>query len=702
MTSKSVPAAASRRPAPAATPTSSAPTRKIQTVTGFGYGENRRPAPPPPTRSAAPTPSSTRVAGNARPMDAVNSRGFDVSVANNFDGRNTGSLRGSIAASIAEPVVRQREPLIQNSTFQRVFIDPPEDTFEDESMAEIRADLKIVVQDVDGAAFPPIVDFEDLAVLPPFLISALNGMNCTSPLPIQAQALPIILGGHDLIGIARTGSGKTLAFLIPAVVHIIAQEPVRKDVSSPIALVLAPVRELAQQIADQAAKLLSTSGVETRGTHPNGIWAQEVYGGKQRHDQLQKTKGCSLVVATPGRLTDFVTNKDMSLERVTYFVLDEADRMLLEGFQDDMMNFSSLIRKDRHTLFFSATWPPEVEDLAKSLCNSRQPALIKVGQREDGSVAVRTDIDQQVMVFEQPTWQDRDNAKKAALYPHLRNILRDRNNKALVFVSSKVLANELAENIGKEGIATEAMHGGHGQCKRDDNLARFKTGEVRLLVATDVMGRGLDIPTISHVVIYDMGDIDDYVHRIGRTARGLSELSGHALTLFEYDAKWPELAGALVEVLQKGNQRIPQELQQIAEEVRRGVRQVKDRTFGKKNKASKAGQIYQKPAVPGEWIDFGNPGTGDWKATGWVDYGASSSSKTSANSDPKPSGAVGPMETAKLLGVDDRASATLAELPHPVQQEILSKLSDGLAAGNINNPSGFVVKNAMNARKEQS
>jgi superfamily II DNA/RNA helicase len=230
-------------------------------------------------------------------------------------------------------------------------------------------------------------------------------------------------------------------------------------------------------------------------------------------------------------------------------------------------------------LFFSATWPKAVQDLAAKLCqNSQQPCIIRVGQSADGAGATRADIIQKVVVFDEYDWKQREKNKKALLYGHLREVLSVPEYKALVFVSSKVLADELAETLAKEGFTTDSMHGGRKQWDRDEVLAKFKRDEFKLLVATDVMGRGLDIPTITHVVIYDMGDIDDYVHRIGRTARGNCGRQGHALTLFEYNKKWPELASGLVKVLEDSEQEVPEDLRQIAQEVETGERETVDRT----------------------------------------------------------------------------------------------------------------------------
>lgn len=439
-----------------------------------------------------------------------------------------------------------------------------------------RQELLVAVEGAAAQACAPIAGFNEVDVLPDYVMQALKDSGRDTPMPIQAQALPLILAGHDLIGIAKTGSGKTLAFLLPAMVHIEAQKPLAKDDVTPIALVLAPTRELVAQIAEEAGKLTASS---EHGRHgPRGIWAQEVYGGKQRHTQLAKAHGAALIAATPGRLADFVNSGDMSLDRVTFFVLDEADRMLDLGFQSDIENFSGRIRADRHTLFFSATWPQAVQELATNLClNSQQPIILRVGQNDDGAGATRADIYQKVVVFDEYDWTKREDEKKAFLYSHLREVLKDKSNKILVFVGSKTLADELAYTLAGEGFETDSMHGGRKQWDRDEVLARFKRDEFRLLVATDVMGRGLDIPSITHVVVFDMGDIDDYVHRIGRTCRGNAGLPGHALTLFEYNKKWPELAEGLVKVLERSGQEVPDGLRKIAEEVAKGTRDVVDR-----------------------------------------------------------------------------------------------------------------------------
>jgi len=471
------------------------------------------------------------------------------------------------------------------TSFTRQFLEPPPAlTRQELEMVEAeRAALEVAVdggQDAASHGIPPVSTFEELTMLPDYAFAALQGMDITAPMPIQAQALPIILSGNDLVGVAKTGSGKTLAYLLPAVVHIEAQRPLEKGSCTPIALALAPTRELAIQISEEAQKLVQSSAGQS--SHPGGVWAACIYGGLDKSSQLRRAVGAHIIAATPGRLMDCVEGGQVSMKRVTYFVLDEGDRMLDDGFEDQLKSIAREIRKDRHMLFFSATWPKKVQDLAKNMCQgSRRPVRLRVGQTNESGATSREDIVQEVIVFDQGDWEERDTKKQRYLYRHLREALSLEGTKVLVFVSRKDLADKMAAQFESEGFAANALHGGRNQETRMRVLEDFKNWTIRLLVTTDVMGRGLDIPTISHVVVYDMGDVDDYVHRIGRTARGPYG-KGHALTLFEYNNKWPHLAEGLIDCLEAAGQEVPDELRKVANEVHRGWREVKAMKAGSK------------------------------------------------------------------------------------------------------------------------
>jgi len=468
--------------------------------------------------------------------------------------------------------------------FQRKFLDPASRLHLNGD--ERREVLQVRVEDAGdlGDAVPaPAESFEELGVLPEYMLQALRENGIAAPMAIQAQALPLVLSGCDVIGLAQTGSGKTLAFLLPAVTHIEAQRPVSRNDATPIALVLAPTRELAVQISEEATKALKYSRSQQRTAHVGGLWSSVVYGGGNKREQIQKVRGSHILVATPGRLLDFVSSQIVSLHRATYFVLDEADRMLDMGFHGDVTAISEQVRPERQVLFFSATWSKDVQKLASGLCNGgTKPVRISVGQKSDAeaekaAMQARKGIDQEVVVVDMPgDWKKQEAEKKQLLESYLVRVLKEsENHKVLVFVSQKQLADDLSDKLWKEGIKADAMHGGKQQEQRLWVLDQFKQGQVRLLICTDVLGRGIDIPKVSHVVVFDMGGIEDYVHRIGRTARGMNG-KGQALVFFEYNWKDPELAGQLIEVLESSEQPVPEKLRQIAREVQQGKRKVYD------------------------------------------------------------------------------------------------------------------------------
>jgi len=454
---------------------------------------------------------------------------------------------------------------------------------------EVRRELKISIEDDPfGDCPPPVSSFEELQGVPQIVLQNLWHCGFKAPMPIQAQAMPLVVMGRDVIGLAQTGSGKTLAFLIPFAVSLGAAVSDWRKQSwiTTSALVLAPTRELAVQISEEAQKIFNNSAVRVAC----------VYGGGNKWTQQSHLKnGVHLLVGTPGRLIDFADSDVVELRFVSYFVLDEADRMLDMGFHDDVVGIANRTRAQRQTLFFSATWNETVQGLAQSLCSKNsQPVRISYAQEDCRSAnggnakqQAREGIVQEVVVVDCPgsggdRWAQQEAIKNEMLEEHIREVLQaSDDNKILVFVSQKTLADKVSQKLQEDGFKADAMHGGKSQDYRLWVLDQFRRGELRLLVCTDVLGRGIDIPSVSHVVIHEMGGIEDYIHRIGRTARG-RDGHGHALVFFEYWDGAPQLAGELAAVLESSNQHVPEDLLRIAAEVSAGQRPVKEWGWGKR------------------------------------------------------------------------------------------------------------------------
>jgi len=262
--------------------------------------------------------------------------------------------------------------------------------------------------------------------------------------------------------------------------------------------------------------------------------------------------------------------------------LDEADRMLDMGFRGDMEDLSSTIRKDKQMAFFSATWPKDVERLAFNLSTSGKPVQIRVaaaGKEDTEELVAREGIEQEVVVIEElaagrgaDKWGRQDEIKKGLLDKHLKKVLAaDEHSKVMIFVNDKLFADELNSKLYEDGVPADCIHGGRDQERRLRVLDSFRKGELRILVATDVVGRGLDIPDVTHVVVYSFNTPLEYIHRIGRTGRGVDG-TGHALVFFEYTPKNTEAAAGLIDVMERSNQPVPEQLRVIAEEVRTGIR----------------------------------------------------------------------------------------------------------------------------------
>jgi ATP-dependent RNA helicase RhlE len=341
--------------------------------------------------------------------------------------------------------------------------------------------------------------FSDLS-LHPNLLRNVSALGFETPTPIQAAAIPAALGGRDVLACAETGSGKTAAFLLP-ILHALLAKPR----GATRALVLAPTRELAQQIADDLRDLASGTGL--RGA--------AVYGGVGMGPQREAfERGADVIVATPGRLLDHFSQPYAKLAGLELLVLDEADRMLDMGFLPDVKRILRHLPARRQTLFFSATMPREIQQLVREIL--REPAEIQIGRRARPADAVAQ------TAYPVPA------ELKAPLLAEL--LARGAVREALVFTRTKHRADRLAGWLARRGIAAERIHGNRSQSQRQQALDGFKRGRYRVLVATDIAARGIDVEALSHVVNFDVPALaEDYVHRVGRTGR--AQLAGDALTL---------------------------------------------------------------------------------------------------------------------------------------------------------------------------
>lgn len=339
------------------------------------------------------------------------------------------------------------------------------------------------------------MQFSDLSLIDPIL-KALAEEGYTNPTPIQEQAIPILLRRRDLLGCAQTGTGKTAAFAIP-ILQLLSDERAKttKEHRRIKTLVLTPTRELAIQIAESFAAY---------GRHLN-IRHAVIFGGVSQHAQVNTLKaGIDVLIATPGRLLDLMNQGFINLRDVQFFVLDEADRMLDMGFIHDVKKVLARLPERRQSLFFSATMPPDVAKLADTILHN--PAKVEVTP-----VSSTADTIQQAMYF-----VGKEDKRKLLVH-----ILNDRNiRSALVFARTKHGADRVAKDLLKAGIQAEAIHGNKSQNARQRALSNFKSRETRVLVATDIAARGIDVDELSHVINYELPNIPEtYVHRIGRTGR---------------------------------------------------------------------------------------------------------------------------------------------------------------------------------------
>lgn len=347
------------------------------------------------------------------------------------------------------------------------------------------------------------MNFNELK-LHPLILRAIAEDGYETPTPIQARAIPALMGGHDLLGSAQTGTGKTAAFALP-MINTLAKMPNKGRGKVISGLVLAPTRELALQIKENFDRY-------DRKTHVKAI---AIYGGTSKHNQIVKIKrGVDVLIATPGRLLDLMQMRVVKLDHVQMAVLDEADQMLDMGFIDDVKKIMAALPKERQTMLFSATIPKAIAQLANSLL--KNPVRIEVAPQN-----------QPLDTIKQEVFMVKREDKKALLTDLLKP---DRFSSALIFARTKRGADHLAHYLARKGYKSGAYHGDKTQRERERVLGAFKAKRMNVLIATDVAARGIDIDALSHVINYDMPETKEtYMHRIGRTAR--AGALGQALSL---------------------------------------------------------------------------------------------------------------------------------------------------------------------------
>ena len=354
-----------------------------------------------------------------------------------------------------------------------------------------------------------MTSFNDFGLAEPIL-RALAEEQYTTPTPIQSDAIPLVLAGRDIVGIAQTGTGKTAAFALPILNRLhVNRKPL--DKKSPRVLVLSPTRELSGQILDS---------FRTYGRHMR-IQSALVIGGVPMGRQVRDLmNGLDVLVATPGRLLDLMKSNAVRLNQVEVLVLDEADRMLDMGFIHDIRTIVAKLPKDRQTLLFSATMPREIAELAAQMLHD--PARVAVTP----VASTQERVDQRVIVVDKP-------AKSALLVEVLRNEV---TGQTLVFTRTKHGADKVVRSLHHAGLSAEAIHGNKSQNQRERVLGAFRAGKLRTLVATDIAARGIDVDGISHVINYDLPNIpESYVHRIGRTAR--AGAAGTAISFCDHEER---------------------------------------------------------------------------------------------------------------------------------------------------------------------
>lgn len=415
-----------------------------------------------------------------------------------------------------------------------------------EDVKQFRSEHQMVMT---GENIPrPMTSFAQ-AGFPQAVNSLLAQKGFDKPTPIQGQGWPMALSGRNVIGIAQTGSGKTLSFVLPAFTHILAQPPVVSG-QGPVCLVLAPTRELACQIQ---AVVKEFGG-------PLGIRDSCLYGGASKGPQIgELSRSPQIIVATPGRLLDILKMGKTALTRVTFLILDEADRMLDMGFEEPLREILAQIRPDRQLLFWSATWPKSVQRLARDF-QGEDTIQVRIGSSK---LQANKSIKQVVKIVRE---DDKEHELVKILGEIWSAIPGDEANRkmerTIIFSNKKHLCDKIENGLNGSGWSAISIHGDKDQRDRDYALNCFKKGDCPILVATDVAARGLDVKDLKHVINFDFpNNVEDYVHRIGRTGRGGE--SGFAYTFFEGRTD-KKNAKDLVDLLADAGQEVAQELRDMA------------------------------------------------------------------------------------------------------------------------------------------
>lgn len=457
-------------------------------------------------------------------------------------GGSFGASRGSRYGQSQGDWSEQRPHGIVNEPveFEKCFYEPKRH-IRNMSASEISRFREEAGMRVKGEDVPqPIKEFEDID-FPGFVFDIFRKRGYEGPTPIQAQGWPMALSGRDMVGIAQTGSGKTISFALPGLIHVSKQPRLRVG-DGPIMLVLAPTRELCLQINEEINAFAGKFGLKTL----------SIYGGVSSNPQKTALyNGVEVLVATPGRLIDMIEQGFCPLNRVSFLVLDEADRMLDMGFKPQLERIIPKTNPKRQTLMWSATWPIEVRRLANDYMDTY--IQVNIGSEE---LTTNSNIIQKIELTDSYNKQSR-----------LQELL-SHDDKVIIFANMKRTCDELENLLGRK-FKVAAIHGDKSQHIRDRIIVDFKSGYRNILIATDVAARGLDVKDVKLVINYDFpNNCDDYVHRIGRTARG-AEKEGHAITFFTKNDS--SNASELVKLLRSAKQPVPDELSRMADEVS-GVR----------------------------------------------------------------------------------------------------------------------------------